>query len=88
MSAKQTFDCRGRPVEIGMHVRVLQVHPGLQEGLTHEEWTRLQSMVGEVLDVLDIDEFGNAWVEKHWDGGPKEHFSHSIALSASEIELV
>jgi hypothetical protein len=88
MSAKRTLDCRGRTVEIGMRVRVLELHPGVQEGLTEVEWERLQSIVGDVLEVLDIDDYGNAWVEKYWDGGPKEHFSHSIALAASEIEIV
>jgi hypothetical protein len=87
MKAKRPVDCHGRTVEVGMRVRVLRVSPSLQKEIPPDEWQNLQSMVGEVLEVSEIDEYGSAWVEKTWDTGADRRLSHSLALAADEMEI-
>jgi len=45
-------------------------------------------MIGEDFPVEEIDKYGSAWVSKWWDkkDGGKE--SHSLALSAGEMEII
>ncbi len=87
MTQKSSTDRLGRTVEVGMMVRVLQLHPSIQNGLGSGELERVKTMVGDVLRVADIDEYGGVWVEKWWDDGLHHHVSHSLALRPDEIEL-
>jgi len=80
-------DRHGPPVNVGTRVRVLEIQPSLNRDLPPEEWQDPQSMVGEVFEVYEIDEYGSAWVEKVGDEGERHH-SHSLALDPHELEVV
>ena len=82
-------DRHGRPVRVGTRVRVLEIAEALRDSLPPEEWPELQTMLGEVFEVYEIDEYGSAWVEKEWltDDGDVSH-SHSLALDSHEMEVV
>jgi hypothetical protein len=81
-------DCAGRPVRVGSRVRVLALSSEFIESLPAEERAQVTEMVGQVLEVDEIDEFGRAWVTKFWDLGDGTYDGHGIALSPSETELV
>jgi hypothetical protein len=69
------FDCHGRAVNVGTRVRVLNLAPSLKRGLPPDECQELDTMVGQVFDVYEVDEHGAAWVEMLWydkDGGRGE----------------
>jgi hypothetical protein len=52
------------------------------------EAVRIQSMLGEILEVYEVDPSGRAWVEKWWQLADGSSASHSIALESHEMELV
>lgn len=57
--------------------------------LPEDERADVVSMVGEVFEVDEIDEYGHPWIRKSWpdeEGGTCH--SHSIALDPHEMEVV
>lgn len=84
----ESIDRHGRPVKKGMRVRLLEVAPFLERDVPAEEWVRLTGVVGEILEVMEIDEDGRAWIEKWFDEPDGTRSSHSLALYAHEMELV
>jgi hypothetical protein len=83
-----TKDRHGRPVRVGSSVRVLRVPEFLKRDLAPDEWARLESLIGHVFEVCEIDEYGCAWVEKWFDGPEGSRSSHSIGLEPDEMEVV
>ena len=81
-------DRHGRTVTVGSRVRVLGIPSSWEHTLPAEEWTDVQSMVGEVFAVDEIDEWGQAWVGKSWDEGDGTTRAHSIGLEPHEMERV
>ncbi len=81
-------DRHGRPVYQGTRVRVLEIAPSLQATLPANEWHELQEMLGQVLTVRQVDEWGQAWVEKWWYPADEESFCHSLRLDSHEMEVV
>ena len=84
----KTTDRFGVEVIKGTRVRILTVDAILKLPLEDEEKERIQSMLGEVLNVYEVDEQGFAWVEKWWHEGNEKSRSHSIALASEEMEVV
>ena len=80
-------DKNGNEVKVGSLVRVIKIDPSLIEILPDEEVDDVKSMLNDVLEVYEIDEYDCAWVEKWWDRGDGETESHSLSLSSSEMEL-
>ncbi|MGD2129215.1 MAG: hypothetical protein PVJ17_07910, partial [Lysobacterales bacterium] len=68
--------------------RVLAIDPKVLDSLPEDERTRVDSMLNEVLEVYEIDEYNQAWVDKRWERGEDCMESHSLGLSAAEMELV
>ena len=66
-------------------MRVLEIPEFLKRDLPADEWNDLVTMVGEVFEVYEIDQYGSAWVEKVWTGDGLS--SHSIALASHEMEV-
>jgi hypothetical protein len=84
---RSTADRNGRPVAIGTRVRVVSVAPSVLERLEAPERERVLSMVGEIFDVYEVDEWGGAWVEKWWNESNEKASSHSLGLQPSEMEV-
>jgi hypothetical protein len=85
----QSKDKHGRTVVVGAQVPLLELSPRFLESLPADELEDVRSMIGEVFDVYEMDEYGCAWVEKGWpipDEG--QYMSHSLALESHEMELV
>jgi hypothetical protein len=76
------LDRNGRLVTVGTRVRVLEIAQRLRQRIPLEEWSDLQTMVGEVFEVYEIDEHGSPWVEKRWGND-----SHHLALDSHEMEV-
>jgi hypothetical protein len=75
-------------VTVGSQVRLLALPMFLKPDLPAEEWAALESMLDEVFQVIEIDEYGRAEVEKSWDCGDGVSRSHSLWLDAHEMERV
>jgi len=81
-------DRNGRAVKIGSRVRLLGLSGNWFDTLPDSEKENILSMVGEVFEVEEIDEYGYPWIRKSWhdiDNGTC--YSHSIALESYEMEL-
>lgn len=84
----QVIDANGRPVLIGQRVRILKLSGEWFDQLPLDERADVESMIGEVFTVEEIDEYGHPWVCKWWPDDGHGSRSHSIALEAGEMELV
>ena len=82
-----TNDRHGKTVEVGTRVRVLNIPLFLKRGLAGEEWNRIQSMVGNIYTVYEIDAHNLAWVEEWWNEPGGHRTSHSIGLESAEMEI-
>lgn len=81
-------DRNGRAVRVGVRVRLLRLSGAWLDELPPEERRDVQSMIGEVFEVEEIDEHGHAWIRKAWpDEEQGTCHSHSIALDPEEMEL-
>ena len=82
-------DKDGNIVKVGARVRLLSLSGKWFDELPAEEKQDVLSMVGEVFEIEEIDEYGHPWVRKSW---PNEEegkcHSHSVALESNEMELV
>ena len=85
----QPVDKNGKPVRVGSLVRVLQLRGEWFDNLPPEERTDVESMVGEVFPVEEIDKYGQPWVTKSWPNEAEDTCrSHSVALESNEMECV
>lgn len=82
-------DRNGRPVAVGMRVRLLGLSGQWLDDLPDDERIDVLSMIGETFEIEEIDEYGQAWVRKSWfDGDEGFCNSHAIGLEAREMEIV
>jgi len=82
-------DRNGNIVRVGARVRLLSLSGEWLDKLPAEEKADVFSMIREVFEVEEIDEYGYPWVRKSW---PNEEegtcHSHTIALESHEMELI
>lgn len=76
---KQVPDRNGKKVLVGSRVPVVAIAAFLERDLPPEEWECVRSMLGEVFEIYEIDEWVGAWVQ---------YQSHSLSLESDEMELV
>jgi hypothetical protein len=87
VSACFTTDRNGLAVATRTRVRVLGVSSSVLDRLETPERERVLSMVGEIFEVYEVDEWGGAWVEKWWHESDDQASSHSLGLHPSEMEV-
>ena len=75
----QAHDCNGKPVLVGSRVRIVAIAAFLERNLPPDEWKCVRSMLGEVFEIYEIDDWGGAWVQ---------YQSYSLSLVSDEMELV
>ena len=82
-------DKHGNIVKVGTAVRLLSLSGQWLEELPTEEKNDVISMIGQIFEVEEIDEYGKPWVRKSWpnEAEGKCH-SHLIALEPDEMEVV
>ena len=73
---------------VGSYVRVLTIPASVTRPLSSEDRAGLESMLGDVFEVYEIDEWGQAWVRKEWPPGEAAHRYHSLGLDSHEMERV
>jgi hypothetical protein len=87
--ARVSMDCNGHPVCVGSRVRDLQLTGEWYEELPPDERPLVDSMVGEVFSIGEIDEYGQPWICKHWPNEAEGKCqSHSVALEPREMLCV
>ena len=87
VTAPSTTDTTGAAVVVGTRVRVLAIRASVLAPLDEQERARVQSMLGEVFAVYEVDPWGQAWVEKWWQESEDTCASHSLALEPGEMEI-
>ena len=85
--SQEVLDKNGKVVTVGTRVRVLSI-PALDPEMETSEMDRINSMLGEELEVYEVDAYGRAWVEKWWHTGADTSTSHSLALESNDMERV
>ena len=89
MSTPTAKDKHGKVVSVGARVRILELRGTWLESLPKEEAGEVRTMIGQIFDVYQIDEWGQPWVEKQWHGPDGTlRFSHSLRLDPFETELL
>ena len=82
-------DISGNIVYVGARVRLLQLSGEWFDKLPPDEKQDVLSMIGEIFEIEEIDEYGHPWIRKSW---PNEEEgtcnSHSIALEPHEMEVI
>lgn len=81
-------DRNGNTVDINCLVKVLSLDTGDFTYLGEKELSEIMSIIGETLEVYEIDEYGQAWITKEWWLSDNDVISHSIGLSSHEFEVV
>lgn len=82
-------DINGKSVSLGDKVRILSLSGRWLDELPEKEKAEVRSMIGEVFEVEEIDEHGQAWVFKSWSTDSEdEYYGHSVALDPNEMELL
>jgi len=82
-------DRNGRTVTVGSRVRIVELSPMFLESLPQSEVDDVRSMIGEVFEIYEIDEYGSPWVGKGWSNPDEgDYRGHSVALDAPEMELI
>ena len=82
-------DRTGKVVAVGTRVRVLSLAGNWLDELPADEKRDVLSMIGEVFEVEEIDEYGQPWVRKSWPNDDEgTYHSHSVALESYEMEIV
>ncbi len=66
-------------MQVGTRVRVVSLSGKWLDELPGDEKDEVLSMIGQVFEVEEIDEYGQPWVRKR---------SHSVALESYEMEVV
>jgi hypothetical protein len=85
----QAVDKDGTVVTVRRFVRVLGVSGDWFDRLPVDERANVESMVGEVFLVEEIDEYGQPWVRRSWPADAEGTCrSHSIALEPDDMVLV
>lgn len=74
-------DKTGKLVHVGSRVRLLSLSGNWLEELPHEEKQDALSMIGEIFEVEEIDEYGHPWVQKSWPMKLRESATHIQSLS-------
>ena len=85
---KNICDRNGAPLEVGSKIRLVSIPAWLLSRVSEEEVIDLNSMIGEVFTVSEIDKWGGVWVEKWFTESENEKHSHSLSLSSEEMEIV
>lgn len=80
-------DINGVEVTVDSYVKVLALDPAEFGHLEEKELSEVMSMIGETLQVYEVDEYGQAWVTKEWWLSENDVMSHSVGLSSNEMEI-
>jgi hypothetical protein len=80
-------DLKGTLVHVGSKVRLLALSGDWFESLPADEKADVQSMIGEVFEIEEIDIYGHPWIRKSWPNEVEGKCqSLSVALEPAEFE--
>lgn len=85
----QPLDINGCQIELGTRARILSLSDQWLNDLPVEEKNAVMSMVSEIFEFEEIDQYSNPWVRRYWpyEAEGKCH-SHLVALEQHEMEEV
>ncbi len=83
------LDINSNEVNVGARVKLLKLSGNWFDELPNDEKADVASMINEIFEVEEIDEYGKPWIRKSWPNLKEgECHSHSIALERDEMELI
>jgi hypothetical protein len=83
---RRPLDCHGVEVTVGSKVRVLSLSGDWYDRLPSDERALVESMIGDVFEVEEIDQYGQPWVcKRRPDHVAGTCQSHSVALEPHEM---
>ena len=83
---RRPVDRNGTLVGVGSRVRVLSLSGHWFASLPEDEKADVQSMIGEVFEVEEIDQYGHPCIRKSWPNQAEGTcMSHSVALEPNEF---
>ncbi len=71
----------------GSFVKILLLDPKDFGHLDETELAEVVTMIGETLEVYEIDEYNQAWVRKEWWVSEDDMRGHGVGLGSHEFEL-
>jgi len=80
-------DKNGIEVKVNSYVTVVSLNSDDFAYLGDKELSEVMSIVGETLQVNEIDEYAQAWITKERWLSENDVMSHSVALSSNEMEI-
>lgn len=87
-----THDIHGLSIAKGCRVRIFRLLPETISVIPSDELDEVLTMVGEIFEVDDVDEYGQAWVYKNFrtdeDDDSVGYYSHSLGLAPGEMERI
>jgi len=81
-------DRNGEVVCVGDRVQYLFAEGQWFENLPPEEKVRVESMIGQTFEIIEVDEYGVPWIVCEWEDEPGEYEAHKIALDGPDMVLV
>ncbi|MBC3876071.1 hypothetical protein [Undibacterium flavidum] len=82
------YDCKQQVVDIGDIVRITTLSKQFIKSFPEDERILIESMIGNFLKIIAIDEEGQACVMREWHDERGQLQTHVIALDAEEMEKV
>ena len=83
-----TVDRNGNLVQEGDRALLVSIHPSVLASLPDDERQKVTFMEGKALEVYEVDERGQAWVEMKWQIAPNQMKIHMLGLMPEDMERV
>jgi hypothetical protein len=78
-------DSKGKEVFVGSYVKILDLDSDDFQFLDEKELSNTMSIVSSVLEVYEINDYKQAWVEEYSIDNDENYASNSVGLSSLEI---
>jgi hypothetical protein len=85
-NSEYTHDRNGKRVTVGSRVKILELARADFSHLTDAQFQEIKAFIGIILEVYEVDGYGQAWVELEKEISPGRFSSNGIALATHEME--
>ena len=84
-----SYESMENAIKVGDKIKILRISKEFLRKLPDDEISELKTMIGEIHEVIEIEEWGGVWVEKEFAGDSENQVSyHKLCLAPEEIEKI